>query len=1052
MTVGATDGGAVAVDPARVLDGLAVARPVIVAIPVHNGGSAVATCLASVLRWTHGARIVVLDDCSTDPEVVALLEHLAATTRAELIRFSENRGYTRTANHALHLDDESDVVLLNSDTEVGPMWLQRLRWVAASRPDVATVSALSDNAGAMAMPDAGVANDWPDHLPWSEVARAVARADLPFAVETPTGHGFCMLVRREAVRRVGVFDEELFPRGYGEENDFCQRAIEAGMVNLVAPHAFVRHEKSQSFGVHRTRLVRDGRAAVDERHPGYTAAVGEWMASDVMSDVRTRFRSLREELAAQPAVLPTRLYVIHRAGGGTPATNADLMDALQGVQDGYLVEAEASGRLTAFSMREGTISKIDQWRAASPFLVTDTFRRDYSDVMSAWIIGLGIELVHVRHLINQPLTSLPEVCSRLGVPFVLSTHDFYMACPSVHLLDENMRFCGGRCTPGGGRCWTPTSFVAGAPSLKHEWIHEWRRRAASVFAQADQVIATTDSARSIMLSSFPQLAGQIKTIEHGREVGADWSPVRRGPRLPGPLRVVAVANWSAHKGVQYLKDMATVLGDTVEWHIFGQRSDLLDAVGVNHGPFSREAFPSLMRELDPDLVALVSIWPETYSHTLTEAWSLGVPVICTDIGAVAERVRRNGGGVVVPLDDARAAASQVAAFAARPEQLDGLRVSVPRQAIRSRTAMAEDYREVYERLHTDRPVIGYVVPEVNGRFTGAAHVRVLRRLISDGVAGQLIARRVVPEEVLRTGRCDVDVLLVQRAAIPGTVDLDRFIAAVRASGARLVVEMDDDVLTRASIGRLSGQPSEDERLRASSARLVAAADQVIVSTDELAGRVRAATGQQEITTVPNALDPRLWKSRVRGTSGDEDGVTRILYFGSRTHDRDLALLEAPMAALRSDLGDQVELVVVGVTAGETPAWATSLPVPKRAREYPRFVPWLRSNAHQWTVGVAPLVDDDFNRAKSELKLLEYAGLGLQVVASNVGPYRDCELLAHLVPNTTDAWTNALRNLVDAARSRPPGVRPSPELNADRMLPATNPLWLQAVLGDRSAKP
>jgi glycosyltransferase involved in cell wall biosynthesis len=48
-----------------------------------------------------------------------------------------------------------------------------------------------------------------------------------------------------------------------------------------------------------------------------------------------------------------------------------------------------------------------------------------------------------------------------------------------------------------------------------------------------------------------------------------------------------------------------------------------------------------------DLALLLSIWPEAYGLTLDECWRAGVPVIAFDHGAMAERVRRLGGGILV---------------------------------------------------------------------------------------------------------------------------------------------------------------------------------------------------------------------------------------------------------------------------------------------------------------------------------------------------------------------------------------------------------------------
>ena len=58
---------------------------------------------------------------------------------------------------------------------------------------------------------------------------------------------------------VGLLDEERFPSGYCEENDYSQRAREAGFELAVADDAYVHHAKSRSFGP-------DGRAELARRN------------------------------------------------------------------------------------------------------------------------------------------------------------------------------------------------------------------------------------------------------------------------------------------------------------------------------------------------------------------------------------------------------------------------------------------------------------------------------------------------------------------------------------------------------------------------------------------------------------------------------------------------------------------------------------------------------------------------------------------------------------------------------------------------------------------
>lgn len=985
---------------------LAARRPVTVVIPVYNGGDVVRDCVTSVLRNTVGARIVLIDDASTDTTTLELLDEVEAAGQAEVVHHEENWGYTRTANHALALGHDSDVVLLNSDTVVGPNWLVRLTVTAYSRDDVATVSAVSDNAGAMSLPTPGVANDWPAHLTWSESSRFMAREMSVLSQVIPTAHGFCMYVRRDAIDVIGGFDEAGFPRGYGEENDLSRRAVAAGLVNLLAPHVLVKHVRSVSFGSSvRAELVEAGVSEVVRRYPDYQELVHGWMRDAETRATRAESARILDRATAHDRIEPRVLYVLHRAGGGTPQTNLDLMRSLP-EQENYLLEAVSGHSVVLSRVVDGTPEVLETWRPEQPFRIGDEWREDYAEFLVRVLTELNIELVHVRHLINQPLTTLPDVLALMHVPLVLSTHDFYYVCPTVQLIDDQGKHCGGVCTPGIGSCRLPTPFVQGVPSvLKHGWIHTWRERAERVFASAQVVVATTESAAAMYRKIFPAVAPKLILVEHGREL-----EVRTRPRVrkPGPVRVLAAAQWDPHKGVDYVRDLAREFGDEIEWHILGVRGEQLADVGIVHGAYRRDDFPVLADEIDPDLIAVLATWPETYSHTLTEAWSLGVPVIGNDIGAVADRIRKHGGGIVLPFE------SSPASFTMLRKVLDDGLESVPgvsQAGIRSVETMAEDYRtRVYRNPRVPAaPAIGVIATPTR------ASTYVRTSLV--GKAADQLGMGTVRDIVLRdllSGADDTaySAILVQRDAVPAD-SVDDVIDAAKRRGARLVVELDDDLVTTEARERLLASGNYSAAQLDALSQLISSADQIIVSTDPLA-ELLTSTGKASLVTVfENRLSPRLWTSSVPTTPRHR--VKRPVYVGTVTHAGDLELIEGLPELLSQRLGQETRIDVVGVTRGTLPPGFDRIAVPEG--RYPAFVRWLRTQRSDWSVGLAPLGVSSINETKSDLKLLEYTALGLPSVASRRGPYEASGVPAHLVGDDIAGWLDGVAGLMtDTERS------------------------------------
>ena len=107
--------------------------PVDVVVAVHGGTAHTLACLDSVLaNLPRPSRLIVVDDASPEPELVAALDALARRRRITLIRHTRNRGFAASANAGIRATAGRDVVLLNSDTLVAPGWLEELRDVAYS--------------------------------------------------------------------------------------------------------------------------------------------------------------------------------------------------------------------------------------------------------------------------------------------------------------------------------------------------------------------------------------------------------------------------------------------------------------------------------------------------------------------------------------------------------------------------------------------------------------------------------------------------------------------------------------------------------------------------------------------------------------------------------------------------------------------------------------------------------------------------------------------------------------------------------------------------------
>jgi GT2 family glycosyltransferase len=263
------------------VDSRPMQREIAIVVPVYNAPDDVERCLNSVLMHSTGrCRLIVIDDASTDARIASLLARYRGIEGVEILANSHNLGFTATVNRGMAHAPACDVVLLNADAEVAAHWLTGMRHALHAADDIATATAVSDNAGAFSVPEIEQENALPATWTFAQTALAL-RQDAGLAYpQLPTGNGFCMLIRREVIEAIGAFDVEAFPQGYGEENDFCQRACAAGFRHVIAGNVFVRHARSRSFGHERREsLGRAGMQVLRERWPRYEEDVGATLFS-----------------------------------------------------------------------------------------------------------------------------------------------------------------------------------------------------------------------------------------------------------------------------------------------------------------------------------------------------------------------------------------------------------------------------------------------------------------------------------------------------------------------------------------------------------------------------------------------------------------------------------------------------------------------------------------------------------------------------------------------------------------------------------------------------
>lgn len=255
-------------------------RQIDVIVPVHNAAQDVQACLESVIasRDSSKHRIVIVDDGSAET-TRSLIHNLSELEDNFIVlRSPTATGFTRAANRGLVATNAEMIVVLNSDTIVASNWLYKLAEALYQSPYVGIVGPMSNAAGTQSWPlyqvdsleeqsGQSVVNSLPCDLTIEQVDVLFEATAALRPVRSALVHGFCFALRRETVNQVGLFDEQMFPEGYGEEVDYCLRAVDAGWTLGWATNTYVWHRKSASYTPQRrTALVEHAMQRLSERY------------------------------------------------------------------------------------------------------------------------------------------------------------------------------------------------------------------------------------------------------------------------------------------------------------------------------------------------------------------------------------------------------------------------------------------------------------------------------------------------------------------------------------------------------------------------------------------------------------------------------------------------------------------------------------------------------------------------------------------------------------------------------------------------------------------
>jgi len=393
---------------------------------------------------------------------------------------------------------------------------------------------------------------------------------------------------------------------------------------------------------------------------------------------------------------PVVLHVLHGWGGGAERFVRDLA-AVDHERHHLVFMARGNFERRRYGevleLRDATLG-IPPWRREvlpDPIASTALAHRGYREFLDGVLRDFRVDAVIVSSLIGHSLDAL-----RSGLPTTYFIHDFYPLWPLLHrnLDDAALTFDAAQLRADLAKADSGFEFAERDPDW---WLTLRERLADAALAAQATLIAPSRAAMEIFLKLQPRLAALPQNvIAHGI---TPWPDTAKLP-LPAPptrekLRLLVLGRVRRGKASHLLRKLLPHL-HVVELFLIGAGPEAREFFGQAdvHILLNYKAaeLPALLARIAPDCALILPDFAETFSYTLSELRSFGIPVLATRLGALTERIADGVDGFLVA-PDARAIAAAIDALRENPARLARVRDTLARQPLRTLADMTADYRD-----------------------------------------------------------------------------------------------------------------------------------------------------------------------------------------------------------------------------------------------------------------------------------------------------------------------------------------------------------------------
>lgn len=903
-------------------------------VPIYNGYDYLRALLKSAVRTNMKYRFVFINDQSTDNRIEELLsDFMVKHPDSVYIKNDNNLGFVRSVNKGLQVA-EHHVVLLNTDVEVPEMWLERLMYPIISDPKIGTTTPFTNCGTICSFP-----HFCEDNLIFADQSvdfvDSCFRRINPSYAEMPTGVGFCMGMNYQAIQDTGLLDADSFGRGYGEENDWCQRALKKGYKNVHVENLFVYHKHGGTFpSEEKQRLLKKNAELLKKKHPFYLRDVARYCRRDINKLVRQEalFECIKR------LDVPSSLYFNHNLGGGAT-------DYLQKKEKELLDNNEKYTEIIYDIYEDRYILKCayGSWQVT---VQTQTLNEIFDEIKN-----MKIDKVFINELVTYP--DLYNILKKIIIfknihesELIMLVHDFFCVCPTINLLTSENKYCY---LPSTDTCTYCMGKNANLFYREYGSIYQWRECWNDFLSNCTNIITFSQNSYNIIKGTYKSL-NNISIVPHTVSFLPDISFKKKSGTV---FNIGLLGILSERKGLSIVKDMLHIIEQKeldVNIILIGKsEEDIHSKYFRQTGVYKKEELPWLVCENDIDIFMIPSVWPETFSYTTEEIMKMGLPLAVFGLGAPMDRVRKYDRGLVI---------SEISAAVALTEIMEFMMPAIKRQ-----------------------------IQQLSGRkiLCVAEYISFSSRYRLDHLREELFLQGISSEFCMLNKTSSLNMNEYTELVIYRCSDfrrINKLIKRAKQSNIKVYYDIDDYIFDFESIHKMEFLKDPEyknyhkycDKIRKS----MELCDEYITSTNCLKTMIQRNFPQKTVMLHRNAASMEMLILSENTQKTKKQNTVVLGYFsGSRTHNSDFAVIEKILVDIMN-LHTNVHLTIAGCLELNPvfDEWKDRI-------TFLDFMDWrkLPEAIANIDINLMPLEDSVFHTCKSENKWMEAALVHVPTICS-----------------------------------------------------------------------